>query len=117
MDVLTPKRLLLGRNNDRSPSGHVRITNDPVRNKEIMTTWFEVWMISYVPTLMEQPNLNGIKVIDVMVGGVVLFMKKEKEYAGYYQYGMKKTIEVGKDGKVRSAIVEYQKHNEGQLGI
>ena len=39
-------------------------------------------------------------------------MKKEKEYTGCYQYGMIKKIEIGKDGKVRSAIVEYQNHNE-----
>ena len=115
LDVLTPNRLLLGRNNDRSPFGPVRITNDPgkliARNEEIMTSWFEVWMISYVPKMMEQPKWyksdRGVK-----VGDVVLFMKKEKEYAGYYQYGMIKKIEVGKDGKVRSAIVEYQNHNE-----
>ena len=43
---------------------------------------------------------------------VVLFMKKEKEYGGYYQYGMIKKIEVGKNGKARSAIVEYKNHNE-----
>ena len=68
-------------------------------------------MISYVPTLMEQPKWYKSD-RDVKVRDVVLFMKKEKEYAGYYQYGMLKKIEVGKGGEVRSAIVEYQNHNE-----
>ena len=44
---------------------------------------------------MEQPKWYKSD-RDVKVGDVVLFMKKEKEYAGYYQYGMIKKIEVGK---------------------
>ena len=50
MDILTPN----------SHSGPVRNTNDPskiiARNEEFMTSWFEVWMISHVPKLMEQPK-------------------------------------------------------------
>ena len=40
MDLLTPNRLILGRNNDRSPTGPLSITNDPDKiikqNAEIM---------------------------------------------------------------------------------
>ena len=38
MDMLTPNRLLLGRNNDRSPSGPVRNTNDPSKTNGTSNT-------------------------------------------------------------------------------
>ena len=60
-----------------------------------MTSWFEVWMISHVAKLMEQSKWYKSD-RDVKVGDVVLFKKKEKEYAGYYQYGMIKKIKIGK---------------------
>ena len=56
MDILTPNRLTLGRNNARSPSGPLYMTHAPskriARNAEIMPSWFEVWLISHVPKLM-----------------------------------------------------------------
>ena len=39
-------------------------------------------------------------------------MKKDKEYAGNYQYGIVKELEVSKDGKTRKVIVEYVNSNE-----
>ena len=57
---MTPNRLLLGRNNDRSPSGPLLVTRDAQKilqaNIDIFTVWFESWLISYVPRLMEHPK-------------------------------------------------------------
>ena len=43
MDLLTPNRLRLGRNNQRSPSGSLTITNNPMKimeeNERIFNTW------------------------------------------------------------------------------
>ena len=59
-DLITPNRLKLGRNNDRSPSGVLQVTSDPSRifhaNKLICNTWFESWLISYVPKLINHPK-------------------------------------------------------------
>ena len=49
---------------------------------------------------------------DVKVSDVVLFLKKDKEYAGNYQYGIVKELEVSKDDKVRKVVVEYVNSNE-----
>ena len=46
------------------------------------------------------------------MGDVVLFLHKEREYAGNFQYGLVKSVEVGRDHKIRSVILEYQNHIE-----
>ena len=81
IDLLTPNRLMLGRNNERSPSGPLYLTNDPdkiiSRNADIMNAWFESDR-------------------DLKKGDVVLFLRKEHEYAGDHQYGIIKLVETRK---------------------
>ena len=43
---------------------------------------------------------------------VVLFLKKEKEFAGNYQYGIVKDVEISRDDKIRKIIVEYVNASE-----
>jgi hypothetical protein len=67
MDLLTPNRLRLGRNNNRSPAGSVEVTNNPTSiikdNQRIFNTWFESWIISHVPKLCI--SLSGSSVIGI----------------------------------------------------
>ena len=115
IDLLTPNRLMLGRNNDRSPAGPMCTNFNPDKlieqNERIMTAWFECWLISHVPKLVDRPKWFDSD-DDVKVGDVVLFLKKDKEYAGNYQYGIVKELEVSKDDKVRKVVVEYVNSNE-----
>ena len=115
IDLLTPNRLMLGRNNDRSPAGPLCTNFNPDKlieqNERIMRAWFECWLISHVPKLIDRPKWFDSDT-DVKVGDVVLFLKKDKEYAGNYQYGIVKELEVSKDGKTRKVIVEYVNSNE-----
>ncbi|XP_066920590.1 uncharacterized protein [Clytia hemisphaerica] len=52
MDLLTPNRLLLGRNNDRSPTGDFIISSNPTKlldqNSKIYDAWFESWLLNHV---------------------------------------------------------------------
>ena len=80
-DLLTPNRLRLGRNNDRSPVGSLHVTNNPSKfikeNKLIFETWFETWLTSYVPTLMYHPKwFKNDR--NLMIGDIVLFLKHDK---------------------------------------
>ena len=114
-DLITPNRLKLGRNNDRSPVGALRVTSDPQKiiqtNKMIFMSWFEAWLITYVPKLMYHPKWFADDT-HLMKGDVVLFFKNEKELSDTYQYGMIEEASLGKDGKVRSVNVRYRNHNE-----
>ena len=116
LDIITPNRLLLGRNNNRCPSGPLTAQESFKRildtNKEIYDTWFRSWLKSYVPTLVDRPKWLTSN-DEVRAGDVVLFLKSEKEFERDYQYGIIHTVNIGRDGHIRVVEVEYQNHNEG----
>ena len=115
MDLITPNRLLLGRNNDRCPIGPMRATDDPKRmllvNQKIYEAWFENWLLSHVPKLMEQPKWFRDD-RDLKVGDIVLILKHESEISNKYQYGIIEDIEVGRDLKIRKINVRYRNANQ-----
>ena len=115
LDILTPNRLLLGRNNNRSPTTPLTLSNDVKRivetNSDIFNVWFKSWLISYVPTLIHQPKwFENDR--SVSAGDVVLFLKSEKEFENIYQYGLVKSVTLSKDGLIRSVGIEYKNHTE-----
>ena len=114
LDLLTPNRLRLGRNNARSPTGEMIQVSHPSKiideNNRIFTSWFEIWLQSHVPKLMGQQK--WYKTEEVNKGDVVLFLKQESPLSKTYQYGMIDDIEIGKDDVVRKVTVKYRNHNE-----
>ena len=115
MDLLTPNRLLLGRNNDRSPIGKMVVTSDPSRiiknNQAVFEAWFESWLLCHVPKLMLQPKWFKYD-RDIKKGDIVLFLKKDSSLSSTYQYGMVESTYVDKDGKIRKVNVTYKNANE-----
>ena len=115
MDLITPNRLRMGRNNNRSPVGPLFVVSDPskffIENAKIFNSWFETWLTSHVPKLMNQPKWFRTD-YDIKVGDIVLFLKKEGLLNSTYQYGMVKSVEVGKDEKIRTVILKYRNHHE-----
>ena len=81
------------------------------QNERIMKAWFECWLISHVPKLVDKPKWFDSD-SDVQTGDLVLFLKKDREFAGNYQYGIVKAVESSRDLKVRKVIVEYVNSNE-----
>ena len=116
LDLITPNRLILGRNNNRCPTAPLILTRDVKRiietNADIFKVWFRAWLVSYVPTLMDKPKWFQSDE-NVSEGDIVLFLKAEQEFDEQYQYGIIISIYPGKDGKIRTVEVEYQNHNEG----
>ena len=115
LDLLTPNRLLLGRNNDRCPNKPLVICPDHKKmietNEEIFRAWFNAWIECYVPSLIERPKwFKGDS--DVHVGDIVLFLKSEKEFDLQYQYGIISKLDKSKDGLIRKVDIEYQNFNE-----
>ena len=116
LDLLTPNRLILGRNNDRCPNRPLILCPDHKQmletNLNIFRAWFNAWIISYVPTLIDRPKWHTSSG-NIQVGDVVLFLKSEKEYDLQYQYGIVSEVDNNDDGLVRKVKVEYQNFNEG----
>ena len=118
-DLLTPNRLKLGRNNDRAPVFPIeaddlgnlqRIIEE---NNRIYRSWFEVWLVSHVPKLMEQPKWYNTD-RDMQICDVVLMLKQEGILNSTYQYGMVHEIQRDKDGIIRKVKVKYRNSNENQ---
>ena len=63
LDILTPNRLILGRNNERCPNAPLLMSNDHKRiiekNADIFRSWFTTWLTSYVPLLIERPKWHS----------------------------------------------------------
>ena len=114
IDLLTPNRLRLGRNNERCPHGEMVTTFNPLKvvdeNVEIFNAWFEVWLL-HVPNFMSQSKwFRNDKPLSK--GDVVLFTKQESVLCKDYQYGIVDDVQNGKDGKARRASVRYKNHQE-----
>ena len=79
LDLLTPNRLKLGRNNERSPEGCVTVDH-PDRileeNQNIFNAWFEIWLTGHVPKLIDQPKWFKSDQ-NLKPGDIVLFLKQE----------------------------------------
>ena len=79
IDLLTPNRLKLGRNNERAPVGPLHVTPKPSKfiklNEDIFNTWFEAWLISHVPKLMMHPKWFKTD-YGVQEGDAILFLKR-----------------------------------------
>ena len=120
LDLLTPNRLLLGRNNSRCPTAPLVLSSDVRKivqtNEQIFSVWFRSWLISYVPTLVPQPKWFKTD-RNISVGDVVLFSKSDKEFENDYQYGIVKSTHVSRDGLVRSVEIEYQNNTENSKRV
>ena len=116
LDLITPNRLILGRNNDRCGNAPLVISPDHKRiiesNSNIFRSWFEAWIVSYVPTLVERSKWHKTDQ-PINIGDIVLFLKSEREYDLQYQYGIVSETRKSRDGCIRSVSVDYQNHNEG----
>ena len=116
IDLLTPNRLRLGRNNDRSPEGQMVTVDHPDKileaNEKVYNSWFEVWLLSHVPKILAQEKwFESDK--QPSKGDIVLFLKQESGIVNTkYQYGMIEEVECSADGIARKAIVQYRNNQE-----
>jgi hypothetical protein len=115
LDLITPNRLILGRNNERSPNAPLVICNDHKRlietNSIIFRAWFKAWLVSVVPSLIERPKWHTSD-LEVKVGDIVLFLKTENEMTDQYQYGQVSSVQRGRDGLIRKIDIKYKNNTE-----
>ena len=113
VDILTPNRLILGRNNGRNPTGPLEISGDfrrIIESNRFSSHGFRYGLLVTFP-LDEKPKWF-VSERDICIGDVVLFMKSGKEFERLYQYGMIIPTFVGRDGLIRVVDIECQNNNE-----
>ena len=115
LDLITPNRLKMARNNNRSPVGTITLTEDVrkimTQNNKVFEAWFKAWLTSCVPTLMHHPKWFKSDE-DPRVGDIVLFLKSDKEFNKIYQFGIITDLKASRDGKIRQVEVQYQNYTE-----
>ena len=115
LDLITPNRLRIGFNNDRSPVGPLEVTDKLEKlmrlKVEVFQAWWEAWLVSALPKLVPKPKWFSNDQ-DLKVGDVVIFVKDEGSYSGEYKFGIIDGVNVSKDGKIRSVVVKYRNAQE-----
>ena len=117
-DVLTPNRLILGRNNKRSPNSVTQVpSNSRLADQleAIEKSWWKVWeaerLVDFVPQPAKWPRSNN----NLAVGSVIVFpMAKPKSPIGevVWKYGKVSEIYPSRDGLVRKVKISYQNYKE-----
>ena len=118
VDLITPSRLLLGRNNRRSLGGYVKL-DTPSRLMDQMDkvykSWWAVWknekILDYIPQSTKWKKTSA----QPAVGDVVIFLKSESD-VGFgdpvWKMGRVEEVQYSNDGVIRSVKVLYKNHNE-----
>ena len=118
LDLLTPSRLLLGRNNRRSLGGYVKL-DKPSRMMEqldqVYKTWWEIWKSEKLCDFIPQPNNWNKSNYDLAVGDIVAFPRQTSDQVfgdTVFRLGRVTTLEYSADGKARIVHIEYRNAEE-----
>ena len=117
-DIITPNRLLLGRNNKRSPHSLTQVPSNSrlaEQLEEVEKSWWKLWadekLVDFVPQPAKWPRTNN----NIAVGLIVIFpMKKPKSAIGeiMWKYGKVAEVLPSSDGLVRRVKITYQNYKE-----
>ena len=115
LDIITPSRLIHGRNNRRCLSGFARadLPSKVMRQMEQTTqAWWEVWQTQWLSHYITQPRKwleSGGKV------DIVVFLKSPTEMAvgePVWRVGRVVDLVEGRKGQSRGLTIEYRNANE-----
>ena len=115
LDLITPNRLRIARNNSRSPVGPLEVTGKVERlirlKNDVFQSWWEAWLVSALPRLIPKPKWFNNDT-DIKVGDIVLFDKSDASFVGEYKFGIVEKVQRSKDTKIRSATIRYRNAGE-----
>ena len=116
LDLITPARLLLGRNNRRAIGGFPQMeSNSRWREamSEIETAWWRVWMDEKLADMVPQPKKWRTGEPELAAGDVVVFMRDQAALGGpTWRIGEISEVERGTDGIIRTVTIKYKNCEE-----
>ena len=118
LDIITPARLIQGRNNRRCMSGPVTISTPSRLMNQIRETeraWWKVWTLQRLAEFIPKPRQWLEDGGAVGVGDVVLMLRRPKDMAvgdPIWKIGRVTGLSEGRDGRSREARVEYRNASE-----
>ena len=118
LDVITPARLIHGRNNRRCLSGPVTLdvpTRLMKQMKDTEEAWWKSWSAQRLGEFIPGPKKWKEGGGPVGVGDIVLMVKKAKDMVlgePIWRIGRVVQLSEGRDGEARQATVEYRNATE-----
>jgi hypothetical protein len=118
LDIITPSRLLLGRNNRRALSGYAKV-DKPSKVLDQMDAFYDAWWTGwthqkigdFIPRTGKWPRTSN----HVQVGDVVVYLKQAPEQhfgEAVWKIGRVVTADPDEDGICRRVIIEYRNPSE-----
>ena len=121
MDLITPSRLILGRNNRRALSGFARVST-PSRlisqMDDVYDAWWKVWRTEKLVDFIPQPSKWKKTNEQLKEGDIVIFLKSDSENRlgePVWRIARVKSVNVSEDGLIRTAVLEYRNPSEKSL--
>ena len=113
LDLLTPNRMLLGRNNGRSALGRIVLESPgPMIQsmEEIEKAWWKVFQEARLADFFPKSNKWNHTSLQPKVGQIVIFLRDTSNALGssIFRLGRIKTVYPSKDGVVRKVEIEYR---------
>jgi len=124
-DLITPSRLILGRNNRRAPTGYARVDQDKGYSKNkskqikdldsVHKAWWKVWQQERLADYIPRPR-KWIKTTRVPeVDDVVIYLERDKDVTlGKTLWKLGKVIKtiLDKDTGIRNVCIGYKNYKE-----
>ena len=120
IQLISPNRLMLGRNNRRSLSGPVSV-DVPSRlldqNQKVFEAWWQVWSTEKILEFIPQPAKWTKNSVEVSVGDLVMFPRDSDDgkFEITWRVGRIKNLGRSSDGRVRRVLLEYKNANENKF--
>ena len=114
-DLITPNRLIHGRNNRRAPTGPMRV-EQPSRLLEQMErlyqSWWQIWLYERLPDYIPRPKKFGKTGPQPKEMDIVVFLRAPDELIGdqLWRLGQVLHLITSDDGIVRQVIIRWRKH-------
>ena len=114
-DLITPSRLLLGRNNKRAPLGITSVTaSSKVLDElaEIQKSWWKTWASETIINFVPQPKKWLRNNTTIKKGNIVVFVKANGEDDSIgdtsWRIGRVDSFEDSRDGRPRKVTISYK---------
>ena len=118
LDLITPSRLLLGRNNTRALSGYARFDKPSrlIRQLDnVYSAWWDVWLSEKLADYIPRSKKWQKDVGEVGKDDIIIFLKLDKDQTfgtPVWRVGMVAEAIKSADGKIRKVKIKYKNATE-----
>ena len=115
-DLITPNRLIMGKNNKRAVSGLI-VDPHPQRIitqiEAVEQAWWTVWVAEKLGSLVARPAKWPAGTPEIQVGDIVVFVRDKNDMIGCtWRLGEISEVETSRDGVCRRVVIKYRAGNE-----